>query len=80
MESDYSVQNALTLIYSAPLSPSEHKLLSCFVLDSANPNIAALYVIQRASADSETVKSNHLDLGLRDLLADWIGLLSHCRF
>jgi hypothetical protein len=80
MEYDHDVQRTLELVYSAALSPPEHKLLSCFVLNSVDPKTTVLYVIQRASGGSETELDQDVDLGIRRLLADWKELVGRCRF
>ncbi|KFY23357.1 hypothetical protein V493_05904 [Pseudogymnoascus sp. VKM F-4281 (FW-2241)] len=48
-DDDEDVQKAYSTIKTLALSPSEHKLFSCFVQDAVDPKAAALYVLQRAS-------------------------------
>ncbi len=76
MDDDHDVQKALALIVSVPLTPPEHKLLSCFVRDSVDPKATALYVLQRASQGTGKGKDGAFEL--RHLLADWKQLLKRC--
>jgi hypothetical protein len=67
MDNEY-VRQALALTASAPLSPPQHKLLSCFVKDSVSPAATAQYLLKRISHGNEegvTTEST-----LREILAD----------
>ena len=76
MDGDDYVGKALALILSIPLDPPEHKLLSCFVRDSVEPDAAARYVLRRASQCAGNGKDAEFEL--RHLLADWKQLVKRC--
>lgn len=63
-----TVNQALDIISSAGLSPTEHKLLNHFVNGAVNPDLASQYLVSRAT----NLKSpNGVETHLRHLLQDW---------
>jgi len=75
--SDARVQRALSIIYSAPFTPAEHRLLSSFVSDSVSPKATSLYLLERVSKNESP--EQHDEKELRRLLADWKCLVERCK-
>ncbi|PGG95411.1 hypothetical protein AJ79_10071 [Helicocarpus griseus UAMH5409] len=72
MSSATSVQQALSLIESANLEHTEHKLLTLFIEDAVDPAFAAKYILDRENARTTSSK----EYTLRLIKNDWRRLLS----
>ena len=65
------IQTALTAIFSARLTPTEHLLLKDFVEGAVDPGRAARYVLQRIDNSKRSIEEE-----LRCLKRDWRRLVS----
>lgn len=62
-----AVNQALDIISSADLSPTEHKLLNHFVNAAVSPELAAQYLLSRTTKNSP----DDVETQLRRLKRDW---------
>ncbi|KAL3426816.1 hypothetical protein PVAG01_00325 [Phlyctema vagabunda] len=75
--SDVRVQQTLSLIYSAPFTPTEHRLLSSFVSDPVSPKSTSAYLLDRICKDGGSEQHDKWELQL--LLDDWKSLVERFR-
>ncbi|TVY86399.1 hypothetical protein LAWI1_G007874 [Lachnellula willkommii] len=74
---DPLVQQTLSIVYSTPLNPAEHRLLSYFVRDSASPKATSLYLLRRISKDESS--QQHDEQELQRVFAEWKCLVERFR-
>ncbi|RJE20182.1 hypothetical protein PHISCL_07480 [Aspergillus sclerotialis] len=74
MSQEPYAQQVLSLIQSADLENTEHKLLTFFIEDAVDPTRAAKYISNRI----ELKGSNSKEQVLRSISHDWKRLLERC--
>lgn len=74
---DDLVKQTFSIIYSTPLNPAEHRLLSSFVRDSASPKATSLYLLKRISKDESS--EHHDEQELQRVFAEWKCLVERCK-
>jgi hypothetical protein len=67
-------QNALNIITSAQLTPTEHLLLGGFVKEAVDPGGAARYILRRVDENPDC----SVEELLRNVKQDWRRLVTKC--